>query len=300
MRIWTAIKILCALAVVGIVVLSYYYTLHALGKKVPTTLARYFSAYMPEPAPLVASPASGNEEHIKMLEKGEMTDIEPGDRAFQVAAELLATGKITTAREKLLFLINYYPSCNSSAAARHILGEMNMDDFLALRNNPNTISYKVARGDSYLGIVAKHQTTIDAMMHLNGYLEMRALQPGDEITLMPLNLRVTIESSRKALTLTHKNVFLKEYPIRQVVAPPAAVLTTKIENKGGIIGTRKITPTMKEYRASKKSITLGKGYFIHAHDPQQDTAARGFHIDPTDAEELALLLRVGNDVEIRP
>jgi len=300
MRIWTAAKILSALLVIGIVALSYFFTLYVLGKEVPTSLATYFSRYMPEPAPLIAEPMTSNDEHLKMLEAGEMNDIEPGDRAFQVASELLASGKTAVAREKLLFLINYYPVCNSSAAARHILGEMNMDDFLALRNNPNVTAYKVARGDSYLGICAKHQTSLDCIMHFNGFLELRALQPGDEINLMPLNLRLTIEPTRKAITVTNKNIFLKEYPIHRAVSPPSATFTTKIESKGGIIGTRKITPTMKEYRGSQKTISLGKGFFILAHDPQNDSPARGFHIDSADAEELALILRVGNDVEIRP
>jgi hypothetical protein len=300
MRIWTAAKILSAIFVTIIVALSYYFTLHVIGKKVPRPFATFFSRYMPEPAPLIAEPMTGNDEHLKMLEAGEMNDIEPGDRAFQVASELLATGKTAVAREKLLFLINYYPACNSSAAARHILGEMNMDDFLAVPNNPNVISYKVARGDSYLGICAKHHTSLDCIMHFNGFLELRALQPGDEINLLPLDLRLTIEPSRKAITITRKNIFLKEYPILRAVSPPSATLTTKIESKGGIIGTRKITPTMKDYRGSQKTITLGKGFFILAHDPHNESPARGFHIDTADTEELALILRVGNDVEIRP
>lgn len=294
MRVWTFVKIICALVVAAIVMLSIYFTMHVMGKEVPEPLARLFLQWMPEPERLRADPSR---EHEKVADLAEMVDIEPGDKAFQKAAELLATGKIPEAREKLLFLVNYYPASNAAPMAREILSEMNMDDFLALRNNPHLKTYKVVRGDSYLGIAAKHQTTLDAIMHFNGYLEMRPLQPGNEMMLMPLNLRVVIEPKREALTLWNGGTFLKEYRIRKSIGMPAAAATLKIANKGGILNEKKVAPGMNGYRESEKTITLDRNLQIIAAGT---STVNGCHLDAADTEELALLLRVGNEVEIRP
>ena len=298
MRIWTLFKIFCALVVLAIVMLSVYFTMHALGIKIPEPAKELFSKWMPEPEPLIVQ--DDNDDHEKLLAATEMVDIEPGDKAFQKAAELLATGKITEAREKLLFLVNYYPSSNAVPRAKQILSEMNMDDFLSLRNNPHLVTHKVARGDSYLGIAAKHQTTLDCIMHFNGYLELRPLQPGDEMMVMPLNLRVTIEPKRQALTLWNGSTFLKEYRILKSVSSPAALTALKIENKGGVLNGKRVAPSMTGFRASEKTITLGRNLQIVAHHTNAESAIHGFHLDPADTEELALLLRVGNEVEIRP
>jgi len=268
--------------------------MHVMGKSVPAPLARLFLQWMPEPERLLADPAN---EHEKALDLPEMVDIEPGDKAFQKAAELLATGKIADAREKLLFLINYYPTSNAAPMARQILGEMNLDDFLSLRNNPHLVSYQVKRGDSYLGITAKNQTTLDALMHFNGLLEMRPLQPGDELNIMPLNLRVVIERKRETLSLWNGGTFLKEYRTTKTIALPAATTTLKIVNKNGTLGEKNVTPGMKGYLESQKIITLERKLLIV---PAGDSAVPGCHLQPADTEELALLLRVGNEVEIRP
>lgn len=294
MRVWTFVKIICAVVVAVIVVLSIYFTMHVMGKPVPEGLARIFLRWMPEPERLRADPSR---DHEKAADLAEMVDIEPGDKAFQKAAELLATGKIAEAREKLLFLINYYPSSNAAPMTRQILSEMNMDDYLALRNNPHLKSYKVVRGDSYLGIAAKNQTTLDAIMHFNAYLEMRPLQPGQEMMLMPLNLRVVIEPKRELLTLWNGGTFLKEYHISKSIGLPATAAMLKITNKGGIFGEKKVAPGMNGYRQSEKTITLDRNLHIVADGA---STMNGCHLESADTEELALLLRVGNEVEIRP
>ena len=297
MRLWTIFKIICAVIVIAVVVLSVFFTMHVMGKETPDPVARIFGRWMPEPGQLISKTPSHED---KVLEVGEMIDIEPGDKAFQKAAEMLATGKITEAREKLLFLINYYPSSNAAPEARHILSEMNMDDFLSLRNNPHLVTHKVVRGDSYLAIATKNQSTLDCIMHFNGLMELSPLQPGDELLVMPLILRITIEPKREALTLWNKGTFLKEYRVLKSVGVPLAVFSTKIESKGGVYQNKKIAPGMKDYRASEKTITLGRGLHIVADTEGSGSTVHGFHLDPADTEELALLLCVGNEVEIRP
>jgi hypothetical protein len=80
MRIWTVIKIACALVVAAIVTVSVYFTMHVMGKPVPARLARIFLQLMPEPERLRAD---HSRDHEKALDLAEMQDIEPGDKAFQ-------------------------------------------------------------------------------------------------------------------------------------------------------------------------------------------------------------------------
>jgi len=294
MRFWTFVKLICALIVAMIVALSTFFTLHVIGRPVPDSLAQLFHQWMPEPERVMADPAR---DYEKVADLAEMVDIEPGDKAFQKASELLATGKTAEAREKLLHLVNYYPASNAAPLARQILGEMNMDDFLSLHRQSQLVAHKVGRGDSYLGIAAKNETTLDAIIHFNGLLEMRPLQPGDELMVLPLHLRVVIEPKRHALTLWNGGTFLKEYPIQKCIGLPQKITTLKIANKGGLLGQKKVAPGMKGYRDALKTITFSNKLQIV---PTPISGVHGCHLDVVDTEELALLLRVGNDVEIRP
>jgi hypothetical protein len=61
-----------------------------------------------------------------------------------------------------------------------------------------------------------------------------------------------------------------------------------------------VLPTSKDYRSSEKNIILANGLNIIPINDDAENSVRGFHLDRADTEELALLLRVGNDVEIRP
>ena len=125
---------------------------------------------------------------------------------------------------------------------------------------------------------------------------------------MPLELRVQIEPARKVLTLWEGKNFVKEYPfVSMDLGSLKGALQTEIGSKTGIIGDRRYTPGQKEYRASEKVFMLKKTTLqIRAVDYSKGgetedlSPGPGFHLSVEDAEELALLLRPGNEVEIRP
>ena len=85
MRIWTLIKIIAALVVLGVMVftgmLAYHITVKPLGG--------VFAKIIPDPADVVSNKHA--EEVDKMLDSKEMPDIEPGEKAYQKAIELIAT-----------------------------------------------------------------------------------------------------------------------------------------------------------------------------------------------------------------
>jgi hypothetical protein len=167
----------------------------------------------------------------------------------------------------------------------------------------------VRSGESFLGIAAKHNTTLDCIMHLNGLLDLKGLHPGEELIVMPLELRVLVEPGRKVLSLwEERGRFVKEYPLAAMdLAGLKGGLRTKIASKSGLLGDRRVTPGMKDYRDSSKVFILEKTSLqIRSLDPAKEqengtdlSPGAGFHLAVEDAEELALLLRPGNEVEIR-
>lgn len=248
----------------------------------------------------IGAPQVEQERVMSMLEAAEMPDIEPGERAFQKAHELIALGRAKEAKEKLLYIVNFYPTSPSAPEARRILGEMNMDDLLSTEQMEGKGMHTVKRGESFLAIANATQSTLDCLMHLNGLLDLNRLHPGDELVVMPLNLRVTIDAGRKALTLWDGGRFVKEYPLLAADAGVGAQRTT-IEGKGGVAGERRVQPGMDGYRESSKRITLAKGGLLIGEMPAAgESPGRGFFLSGPDIEELALVLRVGNEVEILP
>ncbi len=239
---------------------------------------------------------------VGMLAEQDVPEIEPGERIFKRAVELIALGRVGEGREKLLYVVNFYPESPGAPEAKRILGEMNLDDLLSTENMEGKSVCKVRSGDSFLGIAAKYETTLDCMMLLNGLTGFDRLHPGDKLTVMPLNFRVIVDPDRRTLSLWDKGRFLKEY--RLLACDPGQTkrgAKTKIKGKSGILGERRVPPSDKEYRGSDKALSLGAGgLLIRAVPGDGEASGRGFYVSRPDMEELALLLRVGNEVEIRP
>ena len=216
--------------------------------------------------------------------------------------ELIALGRIEEGREKLLYVVNFYPGSPAAPECKRILGEMNLDDLLSPEQMEGKSVYKVRRGDSFLGIVAKNDTTLDCLMHLNGLMGIDRLHPGDELIVMPLNLRVIIDPVDSALSLWDEGRFLKEYQLAHCdTGTVKAGARTRIEGKTGVLDGARVGPAMDGYRGADKVITLAVGGLsIRPMPADGGEAGKGIYLSAPEVEELALVLRVGNEVEIRP
>lgn len=249
----------------------------------------------------VLEPRRAEEDFLRMIEEREVREIEPGEGAFRKAAEMIALGRVAEGREKLLYVVNFYPDSPSAPAAKRILGEMNLDELLSTETMEGKVIHKVRPGESFFAIAAKHDTTLECMMHLNGLLDFGRLHPGDELVVMPLNLRVIVDPARRALSLWDQGRFLKEYQLAACdIGGPGGAVRTRIENKTGLLGEKRVAATMDGYRASAKILTLGRGGLTIRELAEGEAApGRGIFLRRPDMEELALVLRVGNEVEIR-
>ncbi len=307
MRVWTFIKLLAAVAVVGAIgftgLLGYHVAVHPLG--------RVFEWLVPHPTTIVGG--QSDQEFVKRVDAAEMPDIDPGEKAFQKALELIALGQLPAAREKLNTIINIFPSSSSAPPARHIVGEMNLDEILAATDMAGKQTHLISRGDTYLGLAAKYNTTLDSIVYINGMSELRNLQPGEELLVMALPYRLLLDPQRKTLSLWDGGRFICEYPIHHLSAGPKLPnQSVTIQTKSGQLDGRR--PKAKPKPAAKpsaspapqeppppveKSIQLAKLALRISPYAKDHEGGRGIFLLPADFEELFLLTRVGTVVEIR-
>jgi hypothetical protein len=295
MSFWSFFKLIAALVVLAVMTFTGMLAYHV----VVAPLGGIFEEIIPNPSEIIGNQPDA--DFAKMLDSAELPDIDPGEKAFQKAHELLALGKLYEAREKLTAIVNVFPTSPSAPIARRIVGDMNLDEILSSSHMPGKQIHVVKRGNSFLGIAAQYKTSIECMMHLNGMMELRNLQPGDELIVMPLNFRILVEPHRKALSLWDGGRFIREYNI--VYLSPATGLANQratITSKAAELDRKRVLPQSREYPAASKRIEFGKPSLqISGYDGPADDAPRGIVLRPHDMEEISLLTRVGNDVEIR-
>lgn len=283
MGFMTVIKILAALVVLAVLGTTAWFVNGILGE--------------------ITEPQLEAQRLRDSLESAQLPDVEPDELAFGRAVELVATGQLEEAREKLLFVVNFYPGSRSAVEARRILGEINLDEILSSDFLEGKAIHQVVSGDSFLKIAARYGTTLDCIMHLNGLDRLDRLHPGDELMVMPLEFNVRIEPGLRRLTLWKEGRFVKSYDLADVRGGSSGLKGghTTVKNKMGMVGNRVFRPVDEEYRSASKVITLeARGLQIREiSEPGEEDPGRGFFLDRPDMEELALLLRVGNEVELR-
>lgn len=190
MTLWFLIRIVAAMAVLAIVISTIVTVRHVRVEPREGRLAEWIPVEM-ESKPMLALPEPS----------ADMPEMDPGSKLFERARQLLAVGDLDAAEDRLRTVVSMYPRSAAAPEARRIVGEMNLDEILGTSMAAGKIVYKVRPGDSYLGIAAKHDTTLDLIMHFNGLMNLGSLQPGDELTLLPLNFRLLIEPNRKSVSL---------------------------------------------------------------------------------------------------
>lgn len=295
MSLWTAFKLVAGAAVLAVIALTGMLAYHVA----VAPIGGVFEKLIPNPTDVVGKQA--DTDFAKMLDSAELPDIDPGEKAFQKAHELLALGKIDEAREKLTAIVNVFPTSSSAPVARRIVGEMNLDEILSTSHMEGKKSHVVKRGNSFLGIAAEYHTSLDLIMHLNGMMELKNIQPGEELIVMPLEFRLLIEPERKALSIWEGARFIREYPILHLgVQGKIPHGKTTISSKSADLDGRQVPPQSKDYRGANKVIQIAKPTIqIRGASATDEVFPNGIVLLSQDMEEVSLLTRVGNEVEIR-
>ncbi len=227
-----------------------------------------------------------------------------GRRHFDAALALLREGELVSARDRLLYLMRYFPESATADEAKRIVGEVNMDLLLSRIPIPGKGAHTVRRGEALLTIAGRSQTTIDYIMRANGKTT-EFIYPDEILTVYPLNFRVEIDLSKKTVTVFDGEVFFKEYRIvdRHLPADLRPPVSTTVTERVAWHGNQPVNFTHPVYMSSAKWLRTGRiGLFLRQADPGPDGGGEsrpyGVMLANADLEELFTILRTGSKVDL--
>lgn len=237
-------------------------------------------------------------------ESGDPNDrVDLGKRHFDASIELLKEGELVSARDRLLYLMTYFPESGTFADARRIVGEINLDLLLSNIPQPDKGVHVVRRGEALITIARRSETTIDYIMRTNGKTTA-LIYPDEELIVYPLKFRVEIDLEAKRITVFDGEDYFKEYRILDTnlpeeVSPP---VSTTISEKVAWHVDRPVNFTDANYLDCSKWIRTGKiGLFIRELDEGRESGRSrsfGVMVAKADMEELFTILRVGSRVDL--
>ncbi len=238
-----------------------------------------------------------------------------GLRDFAAAEDLLVAGEPLAARDRLLYLLSFYPESKSVPQAKEIIGEINLDLLLSRAPLPGKGEHVVKSGDLLAPIARKYQTSINYMMRAGGRTN-HVIYPGDRLVVYPLNFKLRISLGKKTISIhtPEEDQFFKEYQIQEINLPKnlKAPASTKIADMVAWHDGKMVNFESIHYFEANKWIRTGlTGLFIRPHQPESgkksgdDSASEenspfGLMVDPADLEEMFTYLRPSNAVTLTP
>ncbi len=227
-----------------------------------------------------------------------------GKRHFDAAVALLKEGELVSARDRLLYLMEYFPESATFAEARRIVGELNMDLLVSKIPLPGKVEHTVKRGEALVTISSRNKTTIDYIMRANGKTS-EFIFPDEVLTVYPLDFAVRIALDAGTVTVLDGDKLFKEYRIvdRHLPADLRAPVSTAVSEKVAWSDNQPINFTDKNYMNCSKWLRTGKiGLFLRQVDTGSsgggESRPYGVMLEKADLEELFTILRVGSKVDL--
>lgn len=231
-----------------------------------------------------------------------------GKRHFDASVALIKDGELVSARDRLLYLMEYFPESATYAEARRIVGELNMDLLVSRIPVPGKAEHTVKRGEALVTISNRNKTTIDYIMRANGKTS-EFIFPDEVLTVYPLDFAVRISLGAGTVTILDGDRLFKEYRIvdRNLPADLRAPVSTSISEKVAWVRNQPVNFTDKNYMDSSKWMRTERiGLFIRHIESGTSTdggaAAEsrpfGVMLEKADLEELFTILRVGSKVDL--
>jgi LysM repeat protein len=199
------------------------------------------------------------EQDIASMKAKDRPRIDPGLRRFEAAVELIKQGKINEGRDALDKLRLQFPESNTCAEAMRIIGEINMDQLFSTNSTAGKKDYIVQPGDSLNLIATKQSTTVDSIIRASGLMSFN-LQPGDHLTIIPMDFNLDVIVAKKQVRLLRK-VGDREYPFKVYEAkdirlPPGMRLPVEmtLAGKNAIYDGKPVLSTDPNYADAEKWI----------------------------------------------
>lgn len=226
----------------------------------------------------ILTPDRRIQAEIATIKKADLPRIDPGAKRFQAAVEQIKAGRIEAGRDALFKLIQQFPDSATCAEAKRIIGEINMDQLFATEIQAGSKDYIVQPGDSLALIAGKQGTTMDLLVRLNGLMSI-TLQPGDHLTIVPLDFSLVVDLSAKTVTLRRKvgdkEFFFKEYQAAEVRLPPGlrAPAEMEIRGKAAVAEGKAVLSTDPRYVEADKWLPASRAGVVLRTQPPVKPAA---------------------------
>lgn len=229
-----------------------------------------------------------------------------GRRHFDEAVDLLRKGELIAARDRLLYLIRYYPESATHEDARRIVGEINLDLLVSRIPLERKTEHVVRRGEALVSIARRNRTTIDYIMRANGKTTP-LIYPNESLVVHPLDFRMEIDLEKERLTVLDGDQLFKEYPILdrhlpEGLKPP---VTTTVSEKVAWLDDHPINFQDPDYFACQKWMRSGTmGLFIrHVVSDGEENEAEGrkpygVMLSKPDLEELYTIISTGSEIAL--
>ncbi len=270
------------------------------------------------------------EKDIAAMKGKDRPRIDPGLRRFEAAVDLIREGKIDEGRDALYKLRLQFPDSAACPEAMRIIGEINMDQLYSHNHKAGKKDYIVQPGNTLLGIATKNDTTVDSIIRMNGLMST-LLQPGDHLTLIPMDFHLGVDVSNKQVMLLRKvgdkEYLFKVYDAQDIRLPPGTRLPVEMElaGKNATHEGKTILSTDPNYAAAEKWISGTKAGVIIRTPPVAKTtpveepkaavakgsspdampapapsaaAETGIFLSREDIEELFALVRKGSKLSL--
>jgi hypothetical protein len=235
----------------------------------------------------VLKPEKAIQAEMAGMKKVNMPRIDPGAKRFEVAVEQIKQGRIMEGREALYKMLQQFPDSATCSEAKRIIGEINLDELYSINQKAGKKDYIVQPGDSLALIASRQGTNMDMIVRLNGLMGT-TLQPGDHLTLVPLDFSVIVNVSKKTVTLHRKigdkEYFFKEYGVIDLRLPPGMKVPfeTEIRGKSAMAYGTSVLSTDPRYVDAEKWLPGIKAGVVLRTEPV--TKAMPTTAQPLDAE----------------
>lgn len=203
------------------------------------------------------------EQDIASMKGQDRPRIDPGARRFDAAVELIKDGKIEEGRDALYKLRQQFPDSATCTEAMRIIGDINMDQLYSANSKAGKKDYIVQPGDSLNLIANKQGTTVDSIIRASGLMSFN-LQPGDHLTIIPMDFHLGVSASKKQVMLLRKvgdkEYLFKVYAAKDVRLPPGMRLPVElsITGKNAIYEGKQVLSIDPNYVAAEKWIACSK------------------------------------------
>ena len=285
-KLGAAALVVCAVVFTGLI--AYHVWVDSLGRVFERVL----------PARNVSSAESIAKEVV--VEKN-VPALDPGEQFYAAAIDCVAAGKLDEAREKLSMIIANHPRSGRASAARRVLGEINLDELLSGQMMGGKVVHCVRPGETYADIAEIYRCDLDCLLQINSLMDPAKIRVGQNLVVLPQDFRFVLEVERKVISIWSSERHVCEFPVLQLVDRISkhggkTVISSKV---AGSEGDRHVVGSSR-YRAATKAVWLAKPVVkIMGADGSGEPQDGAVLVRAADMEELFLLMRPGNEVEIR-